>query len=195
VNTETLTDSKKRVLAAAERHFMERGFAAVTLQDVADELAIKQASLYYHAPGGKQDLFEQVVRFALLRHARGIESALARADNTARDQCEEVLAWLTSQPPLPVMRLIQADLPELDEDAYDELEQLARRAVVAPVRDVFRRATDRGEIRSFDPDLLARAFFTLVVDSAQSDVEHVESEARAGAANQLLDIFFEGIIA
>ena len=50
-------DSTQRVLDVAERLFMDRGYSAITLRDIADELGMKQASLYYHFPGGKGATF------------------------------------------------------------------------------------------------------------------------------------------
>ena len=50
-------DSAQRVLDVAEALFMDRGYNAITLRDIADELGIKQASLYSHFPGGTEQLF------------------------------------------------------------------------------------------------------------------------------------------
>jgi AcrR family transcriptional regulator len=57
VNETEVRDSTQRVLDVAEGLFIDRGYHAITLRDIADELGIKQASLYYHFPGGKEELF------------------------------------------------------------------------------------------------------------------------------------------
>ncbi len=193
MNVEELSESKKRVLDAAEIHFMKRGYAAVTLLDVADHLGIKQASLYYHAPGGKQDLFEQVIRFAMIRHAGGIESALNRAPSNARDQLESIIEWLASQPPLPLMRLLSADIPHLEHKSVDQLTELAQRAIVAPIRNVFERAIDRGEIRGDDPGLMSRAFLSLLGGATEPLGVEQTPEQRRSTSNQLLDMMFQGL--
>ncbi len=51
------TDARERVLDAAERLFAERGYASVTLRDIAAEVGIRHTSLYHHVPGGKEAIF------------------------------------------------------------------------------------------------------------------------------------------
>ena len=193
MDVENLTESKRRVLAVAERHFMRHGFAAVTLQDIADELDIKQASLYYHAPGGKQDLFEQLVRHAQVRHARGIEDAITRADASTPAQVESILEWLVSQPPLPVTRLLRSDLTHLDETNQVELERLTRHAVLAPVGRVFLNGVERGELRECDPTLAARILFDLVFGTVDTAAENGE-DVRLSKARELVDMLFNGLL-
>jgi AcrR family transcriptional regulator len=172
---------------------MERGYAAVTLLDVADDLGIKQASLYYHAPGGKQDLFEQVMRFAMVRHAHGIEMALNEAEKNARQQLEAVIYWLATQPPLPLTRILGADLRHLSGKAIDELSTLANRAIFAPIRNVFERAITRGEIHEHDPDLMARAFFSVLGSASVTSTGTMTPEMRQRASMELLEVMFEGL--
>ncbi|MGM0557271.1 MAG: TetR/AcrR family transcriptional regulator [Myxococcota bacterium] len=193
MNANELTESKRRVLQVAERHFMERGYAAVTLLDVAEDLGIKQASLYYHAPGGKQDLFEQVMRYAMLRHAHGIEIALDESDNDARNKLEAVIRWLATQPPLPLTRILGADLRHLEERTIQELSTLANRAIFSPVRSVFERAAERGEIHEHDPDLMARAFFSVLGSASASEPDASTPEMRRKASMELLEVMFEGL--
>lgn len=174
-------------------HFMERGYAGVTLLDVANDLGIKQASLYYHAPGGKQDLFGQVVRFAVLRNARGIEAAVGRGDATAREKLEAVIDWLSGQPPFPLMRLLGADFSHLDEGLVEELSALAKRAILGPIRGIFSAASKQGAIRAYDPEMLACAFLSMLygVNNRPERVNGVEQ--RRAVYHDLLDIFFDGL--
>jgi AcrR family transcriptional regulator len=86
------------VLQIAERLFSERGYAAVTLRDIADELGIRQASLYYHAPDGKEELFVRVTEHSLERHRRGLEKVIVEADSNLREQLQAAARWLLSQP-------------------------------------------------------------------------------------------------
>jgi TetR/AcrR family transcriptional regulator len=48
------------IVAAAERHFAERGFDATRLDDVADDVGIRRAAIFYHF-GDKQELYEAVL--------------------------------------------------------------------------------------------------------------------------------------
>jgi AcrR family transcriptional regulator len=65
----------------ALRLFTEQGYEATSLRQIADELGINKASLYYHFDGK-----EAIVRSLL--EQRG-------------DEAEELLAWVREQPPSP----------------------------------------------------------------------------------------------
>ena len=52
--------TRAEIVAAAERHFAERGFEATRLDDVADDVGIRRAAIFYHF-GDKQDLYAAVL--------------------------------------------------------------------------------------------------------------------------------------
>jgi AcrR family transcriptional regulator len=62
----------------AQQLFAARGYTSVTLKDIADRLGIKQASLYYHFPGGKEDLFVEVMIHHLEQRRQGLEQIIGR---------------------------------------------------------------------------------------------------------------------
>src|SRR5438034_11043666 len=63
--------ARQRIVEAARAHFFSHGFRSVTMDDLAEELAISKKTLYAHFPG-KVDLLEAVLadKFA------GVEAAL-----------------------------------------------------------------------------------------------------------------------
>lgn len=92
------------ILDAAERRFAERGFAGVSVREIATDAGLKnQASLYHHFKN-KRALYEAVLQ-------RGLEPIieLVAASDTAGDASDPVLDrmvdYLASRPHLP--RLIQ----------------------------------------------------------------------------------------
>jgi len=48
--------TRTEIVAAAERQFAERGFEATRLDDIADEVGIRRAAIFYHF-GDKQELY------------------------------------------------------------------------------------------------------------------------------------------
>ena len=90
------------ILDAAERRFAERGFAGVSVREIASDAGLKnQASLYHHFKN-KKALYEAVL-------SRGIEPILEMVSsdapsNTGAD-LERMVDYLAAHPHLP--RLIQ----------------------------------------------------------------------------------------
>lgn len=52
--------TRAEIVAAAERHFAEHGFEATRLEDVATEVGIRRAAIFYHF-GDKQELYGAVL--------------------------------------------------------------------------------------------------------------------------------------
>lgn len=65
---------REEILGVAGRLFVDRGFAATSTRDIAERVGIRQASLYYHFPSGKEgiiaELLERTVRPSVDRVAR-----------------------------------------------------------------------------------------------------------------------------
>jgi TetR/AcrR family transcriptional repressor of lmrAB and yxaGH operons len=53
-------DSKERMIAAARRLFREHGYLGTALSDVVTESAAPRGSIYFHFPGGKEELASEV---------------------------------------------------------------------------------------------------------------------------------------
>lgn len=156
-------DSRERVLAAAESLFNEFGYTAVTVQHIAKKLGIKAASLYYHAPGGKEELFVMVIERALNRHRKGIEEALSNAEPTLRLQFRGIITWFLSQGPLGFLRLLMSDLPGLNEENANRLRSMADNSLIKPIIEVINTAVARGEIQEpKQPQLLASSLLSMV---------------------------------
>ena len=92
------SSSRATVLNAAEELFAARGYAAVTLKDIAKQLGIKQASLYYHVPGGKEDLFVEVMLRHLERRRQAFEHIIATGSTTLEDCLMKILTNKWSGP-------------------------------------------------------------------------------------------------
>jgi TetR/AcrR family transcriptional regulator len=52
--------TRAEIVAAAERYFAERGFEATRLEDIATEVGIRRAAIFYHF-GTKQELYAAVL--------------------------------------------------------------------------------------------------------------------------------------
>jgi AcrR family transcriptional regulator len=129
--------SREAVLDAAEQLFAVRGYTAVTLKHIADKLGMKQASLYYHFPKGKEDLYVEVMLRHLERRRTVVEDLIDQADPTLESCLIRVGVWLIQQLPLHAGRLFVSDLPELSADRAAELEASIYRCVFAPIERIF----------------------------------------------------------
>jgi AcrR family transcriptional regulator len=185
-------DSIQRILDVAEALFMDRGYSAITLRDIADELGIKQASLYYHFPAGKEQIFVAMAKRLFERHREGLEAALQDADIDLNSQLHAVARWFSSQPPIKILGMFHADIPALSRTHVQHLEEMARDAIFMPLRKVFVAAQERGEIRPAHPDLLAGSFLWLM-DGLSYGQTRIGAPSREVMADDLISILMDGL--
>ena len=157
---------RERILREARERFVARGYADVTMQDVADAVGLTKAAVYYHF-GDKEGLFEAVFFAELERVAAGIAAELAAA-SSFRARLEGVARFLLLTGGASLGRLI-ADL-----DRYVAEER--RRALLdraphpyAAIRPAFVRALASGEIRPVDPDVAISLFFAMIFGPIRSE--------------------------
>lgn len=187
-----LKDSTQRVLDVAEALFMDRGYNAITLRDIADELGIKQASLYYHFPNGKEQLFMAMAERLFAHHRDGLEAALLNSGDDLRSQLRSVVQWFGSQRPVKILGMFHADMPALSADHVQMLGQAAREALYLPLRRAFVAAEERGEIRSMHPDMLSGSFLWLM-DGLSYGETRMGAPPRETMAEDLISVLLDGL--
>lgn len=186
-----VSEAKERVLVAAEQLFSERGYAAVTMRDIAEALHIRQASLYHHVPAGKEQLFVEVIARAFERHHHGLRQALAPAGQDLREQLRAAAGWLLGQPPVDLTRLFRSDLLALSEDHAGQVVQTVGDAIFAPLKEALRLSYDRGEIRAINEIVFVVSFLAII--ETIHDVQRYTPVPKEVLANDMIDVLLDGL--
>jgi TetR/AcrR family transcriptional regulator len=82
-------ETRAAILAAAERHFAERGFEAARLEDIAADVGIRRAAIFYHF-SDKNELYEAVLDEVL----GGAAFALPTRGSAAQRIQAAVTGWI-----------------------------------------------------------------------------------------------------
>jgi TetR/AcrR family transcriptional regulator, transcriptional repressor for nem operon len=83
MGSEMGSSSKEAILAVARRTAQAHGYGGLNFRDLADQVGIKSASIYYHFPS-KADLGAAVARRYWEDTAAGLESMLAETSDPLR---------------------------------------------------------------------------------------------------------------
>jgi AcrR family transcriptional regulator len=185
--------SRELVLDAAEQLFVARGYTAVTLKQLADQLGMKQASLYYHFPLGKEDLYVEVMLRHLEHRRTVLERLIGQAKPNLRDCLLEVGIWLIQQIPLHADRMIVSDLPELSPDKSTQLEEAIYRCAFAPLEGIFVQYRDQLKPQ-FQGDLGFIAGSFLCYLESLYTFKRYGSKTDKDLVNDLVDLLFEGAV-
>ncbi|MBC8159846.1 MAG: TetR/AcrR family transcriptional regulator [Roseiflexaceae bacterium] len=186
------SEARERVLVAAEYLFAEKGYGPVTLRQIGARAGLNHSSLYHHVPGGKEDLFVEVMERMFARHRAGITAALAQAAPDLRAQLYAVADWLLAQPPLDLVRMEYVDMPELQPAHVQRLSECAYEALQVPIEQALAEAQQHGAIALDDFALISGGLVGMI-QSLYAVSEAVAGKSRRSMAHRLLDVLLDGL--
>lgn len=157
-----MSDAKTRVMDKAEELFMERGYKAVKLQEIAKELKIKQPSLYYHFPKGKEDLYVQVVERAFERLQKQLTLILEGAGNSIEAKLRAISKWSVEHVNMSLTAMMQVDMPALSPENEQHLGKLAFQSLFGPLIGVFESAKAQKQIKPINSPMLAGVVVSMI---------------------------------
>jgi TetR/AcrR family transcriptional regulator, lmrAB and yxaGH operons repressor len=139
------TDSKDRMVAAARRLFREHGYLGTALSDVVTESAAPRGSIYFHFPGGKEELATEVTLLHASDRIAQINRAAA-ATTTAAELIEIFMGRERDELVASNYREGCAVAPIVIEatPASDQLSDATRRAFQDVIATLAARLTEKG---------------------------------------------------
>lgn len=191
--SEQISEAKARVLDAAENLFRERGFNSVTMQDIAVDLGMRQASLYYHVPQGKEELFAEVNERMLQRHRAGLADAVA-LEATLEGQLNAIADWFASQPPLNLIPMMHNDMPAVNAAIKQRLATAVEQNVFLPIVMVFQAAVDRKEIRVVEPFMMTGMFLSIMDGLSVSQDQLGDMPPREDSSRAMVSVLMNGLL-
>ncbi len=124
--TRAFGDKREKLLRAAARCFNEKGYSGTSLKDVAVQLGLTDAALYYYIDGKRQLVYECYMRAADIGQ-RTLAEAIAEGGNgfdTARRYLElHVAAHCGAEGPIAIM----SEIPSLEPEHREEILRRSRR--------------------------------------------------------------------
>ncbi len=184
-------NARERVLSVAEMLFRQRGYNVVTMRDIAEEVGIRQPSLYYHFPS-KERLFITVIEQVFERHRNGLHLALNEAGSDLRMQLSAASSWFISQPPIHFLSVMHTDMPVLSEQETQRLSLIAEYSIFEPIRQAFMIAQEQGQIRYVKPNLLA-GFFLSIIEGINYASTLPEASPKDVMASEMVSVLLDGL--
>lgn len=182
---------RDRILREARALFTDHGYAAVSMQQIADAASVNKATLYHHFRD-KEDLFVSVMVEEFGRLATSVGAIIAEG-GILRDQLRRVAAHIFASR--------QSDFGRLAADLRDNVSGQRRSELMgrcaAPWEQIsiaVVRAAEDGEVREVDADLVARLFFAMVGSQIWwSNIGTRSPEPDGRLAATIADLLLDGI--
>jgi len=185
-------DRRAAILAIAKRHFMEQGYAGVSMSAIAAELGGSKGTLWSYF-ASKEELFDACVDEVTRDYREQVMQLLVPSDNLQATLCafiRSLLRKVTSMDAIRLHRVIHAEVersPEMGEIFFRRGPQRTRELVAAHLQD----AMHKGQLRTADPLKAAFALTSLCMGSQQrAMLGHQFSDAEIEEeADYIVDLF------
>jgi AcrR family transcriptional regulator len=150
------------ILSAALESFVQKGFAATRLEDVAQRAGISKGTLYLYFDS-KEALLEAVVHENIVPFVERAERRMDEYQGSSRDLIAELAhGWWDAMYETPLGGLPKLVLSEASN--FPAVARIYFDEVVLRIRKVFaralRRGIERGEFRNVDVDYTVRALMS-----------------------------------
>lgn len=190
----------QEILAAALDMFVDKGFAATRLTDVAARAGVSKGTLYLYFTS-KEDLFKAVVRENLLPVLDEAEVLVDAFDGHSADLFRDImLGWwqrIGATKLSGITKLMMAEsgnFPELAQFYHQEV-ILRGTAMIARVLE---RGMARGEFRTIDPHLTTQAIIAPMIMLMMAKHAFCNSQIRPAAPldylNNFVDLCLRGML-
>ncbi|MFN8661370.1 MAG: TetR/AcrR family transcriptional regulator [Thermomicrobiales bacterium] len=189
--TEIEVRGRERVIRQARQLFLEQGYAAVSMQQIADAVGVNKATLYHYFRD-KQALFIAV----MVEQGNQVNGAVAvalAAGTTLQEKLQSVAQT--------ILDMQHSDFGRLSSDMHLHVSEEGRAEVYAQcgvpwaqIADVLRDALERGELRAIDPDFVSRGYFGMIISQRWQRIKTgAEPYPEEDLARSLADLLLHGI--
>ena len=189
------SDGRERVLMEAQRLFVSRGFAEVSMQQIAEAVGMTKAALYYHFQN-KEDLFLAAVSREMERTAAKLADRV-KAAPTFRAQLIAVIETFLMVQGSSVGQFIADVKQNLSPSSMHRFET-CHRQTMAVLQGVFDEAHAAGEFGRVSPRVAFQIFFSLAVgymELTRTNAEFIQpvDGCNPPTPDVMVDVFLSGI--
>jgi len=184
---------RERILSVATAQFVRRGYAGTSMSDIAAELQITKAALYYHF-AGKADLLAEVFS-GYLDELAAVVDASQQVPGHA-DRLRSLVHGLFDVPAerRAIIRLAMHDVGQLDEAHRARFGAAYHEQFLDRLAALFAAGTAAGEFVAKDPELLVRLLLGILYPLFTPPAPDA-AEVSGRDVDDLLDVFLGGVVA
>jgi TetR/AcrR family transcriptional regulator len=153
----TQNPTAHKIMATARQLFMQRGYSAVSINDIVRAAAVTKPTLYYHFAEGKEELFVQMALELVATMAADMQRAIAEARGTEAQLLALAQVMLYSND--GDTRMMRREMAEhLSPKHQRRIGVAFYQQLYQPVVAVMQQGIDAGDLKGDNPHMLATLF-------------------------------------
>jgi AcrR family transcriptional regulator len=194
------TDTKERIIFEARQLYTAGGYNHLNLDVIAKTLKITRPALYFHFPGGKEQLLREVIKLFGTEIGEQIQGAIKNCPDVV-SQLKNIIASVANQPMIDSREVCLAEIDDLSVETRHELYAVYQN-VTRIITEIFEKGIERGELRPVNPSIAVFSFMGLYQQVEQfirmrhylpQELTSTYPEDIKGFADNLFDLWFRGI--
>lgn len=185
---DTKVSIKEIILKQAAQLFLENGYDAVSLDQIAQACGVTKATIYYYYANKANVFAKSMVQ--LMDHIRLSTSHLLEMEGTLKTRLQLVAEAHIKSKPVDFSHLMREAEPSLNAVLITEM-SAAESAVYDVLAGAFRQAIETGEIVEGNPLLLAHAFTAIMMIGNRRPVVELFSSPKE-TAEEIVTLFWGG---
>ncbi len=194
------TDTRERLITEARRLYLAGGYSHLNLDVIAKTLKITRPALYFHFPGGKEQLLQEVINQFGVEINRQLQAA-ARGCPDVYSQLRNILLSVASRPLIDTRELCLAELEDRNPETRKQLQEIFQN-IIQVITKIVEEGIASGELRPINPNIAVFSFLALSQQIEQFptlrqqlplDFSGKFPEQLEELVDNLLDLWFKGI--
>jgi len=184
--------TRERILGHSSERFFKDGFARVSVDEIATELAISKKTIYKYFDS-KDDLVAHVVERRMGEVRRKVVSVI----DTDRNFIEKLEALMTNigVEISKFSKAFQHDLQRLNPELWQRIAEFRRKAIFENLTRLLDQGVAEGYVRkSVNTRVCLLAYVSIIDHIVRPDTLAEEPFSAAEALRSILAIFFHGIL-
>lgn len=180
---------KNDILEAAEKLLLSQGYKQTSLNDIAIANKMKPASLYYHFPGGKEEIYIEVLRKRMSIYKQKIQE-ITTSGKDLREIFLEFSNWYLDQPPMNMTLISELDMPQLTLRGRKEIMALVSESLFTPLKKFI--IESQSQFKNIDAMRIVGIYISLLNGMATATKQNYTTRDRLVA--DFTEIFLHGVI-
>lgn len=186
------SNAREEILQHAKQLFRQKGFTAVSMNDLVESVGLTKPTIYYHF-SDKETLFTEVL-IEMMRHGNELFSAGINRCKTTREKLSRLSEGYMRFSPTSLSTLVRDACEHLSEQHIKKVMEAHRFYLVAPITAIFEEGMKEQEIETGDAEQLALFFISWIdaMTTFKAAYEGRPFDTKA-TATRMIDIYLNGI--
>jgi AcrR family transcriptional regulator len=185
------TDKYNATLRAAERLFADKGYARVSMSDIAKAAGVSKGLIYHHFPS-KEELLRQILEDVRVVSEERFRT-IVRSNETIKAKLRTIIeTWINMAYSHPhAVRIVIFDLLSIEDTKHPLL--AIRQANQAMLSQLVRECIAKEEFRHIDERIGALFIGGILRETVSQIVIHQLTESADKLADDIVELVYRGI--